>query len=72
VQVVVVRVGDEDDVDVHVLDEVRDGVAVPVEQPQAIHEQRVGENADAVDVQEDRRVPEVPKIRKHRPSLMRE
>jgi hypothetical protein len=50
---------------------VRDGVAVPVEQAQTIHEQRVGENADAVQLEEDRRVSQVANTRSHRPSVMR-
>jgi hypothetical protein len=59
-QVVVMGVGDEDHVDLHVVNEVRDGIAMPVEEAQTIYEQRVGENADAIDVEQNRRVPEVP------------
>ena len=65
------RMGDKDDVDVHVVDKVRDRVGVPVEQTETIHEERVGENADAVDFEEDRRVSEVAKARTHGPSVMR-
>jgi len=68
----VVGVGNEDDVDLDVLEEVRDGVAVAVEKPQPIDEERVGENAHATHLDEDRRMPEVTKMRTHGPSLMRE
>jgi len=72
VEVIVVRVGDEDHVDLDVLEVVGDGVAVTVEKPQTIDEERVGENAHAIHLDEDRRVPEVTKMRGHGPSLMRE
>jgi len=65
------RMGDKDDVDVRVVDKVRNGVGVPVEQTETIHEERVGENADAVHFEEDRRVSEVAKTRTHGPSVMR-
>ena len=54
------------------LDEVAHGLGVAVEQAQPIHEQRVGDNADAIHLDEDGRVPKVTKTRSHRPSLMRE
>ena len=66
------RMGDKDDVDVHVVDKVRNGVGVPVEQTETIHEERVGENADAIDLDEGCRVSEVANMREHRPSLMLE
>jgi hypothetical protein len=66
------RVGDEDDVHIDVLDEVGHGFRMAVEQAEPIHEQRVGENADAFHLDEDGRVSEVKKTRRHRPSLMRE
>src|SRR6266516_15916 len=72
VQVIVMRVGDEDDVDIGVVDEMGHGLGVAVEQAQPIHEQRVGENAHAIHLDEDGRVSEVTKTRSHRPSLMRE
>src|SRR5439155_20149045 len=72
VQVIVMRVGDEDDVDIDVLDEVGNSLRVAVEQAQTIHEQRVGENADAIHLDEDGRVSEITKTRSHRPSVMRE
>ena len=71
-QVIVMRVGDEDDVDIDVLDEVGNSLRVAVEQAQPIHEQRVGENADAIHLDEDGRVSEVTNMREHRPSLMLE
>jgi hypothetical protein len=48
-----------------------DGVGVAMEQPQPIHEQRVGENADAINLDQDGRVPEVAKMCTHGPSVMR-
>jgi len=42
-----------------------------VEQAQTIDEDRVGENADAVHLEENRRVSEVTKARAHRSSVMR-
>jgi hypothetical protein len=71
VQVIVMRVGDEDGVDADVVDEMRDGIGVPMEHAQTINEERVGENADAVHLEEDRRVSEVAKTRTHGPSVMR-
>ena len=71
-QMVVVSVRDEDGVYLHVIEEVRDAVAVPVEKAHTIDEQRVGENAHAIHLDENRRVSEVPKMRAHGPSLMRE
>jgi hypothetical protein len=68
---IVMRVGDEDGVDADVVDEMRDGIGVPMEHAQTIHEERVGENADAVHLEEDRRVSEVAKTRTHGPSVMR-
>ena len=68
---IVVAMGDEDDVDVDVFEQVRHGVAVPVEQAEPILEQRVGENADAIRLDEDGRVPEVAKMPSHRPSVPR-
>jgi len=72
VQVIVMRVGDEDDVHLDVLDEVSHFGRVAVEQAQPIDKQRVRENADAVDLDEDGRVSEVTNMREHRPSLMLE
>ena len=66
------RVGNEHDIDVHVLDEVRDSVGVAVEEANPVRQERVGENADAIDLYEDRGVSEVANVRTHRPSLMRE
>ena len=71
VQVIVMRVGDQDDVDIDVLDEVGHGLRMAVEQAQPIHEQRVGENAHAIHLDEHGRVSEVTKTQSHRPSLMR-
>jgi hypothetical protein len=71
VQVIVMAVRDEDDIDVDVFEEVRHGVAVPVEQAEPILEQRVGENADAIRLDEDGRVPEVAKMPSHGPSVLR-
>src|SRR2546423_2857149 len=71
VQVIVMAVRDEDDIDVDVFEEVRHGVAVPVEQAEPILEQRVGENADAIRLDEDGRVPEVAKMPSHGPSVPR-
>jgi hypothetical protein len=65
------RVGDEDEVDIDVLEQMGDGLRVAVEQSQTVHEQRVGENADAIHLDEDGRVSEVTKTQSHRPSLMR-
>ena len=72
VQVIVMRVGDEDRVDFDVFEVVGDGVAVPVEKAQTIDEERVGENAHVIHLDENRRVPEVAKMRGHGPSLMRQ
>jgi hypothetical protein len=69
---VVMGVGDEDEIDVYVVDEMCHGVGVAVDQPQTVYEQRVGENVDAIQLNQDSRVPEVPKMRTHAPSLMRE
>ena len=69
---VVVSVRDQDGVDLYVIEEVRDAVAVPVEKAQTIDEERVGENAHAIHLDENRRVSEVAKMRAHGPSLMRE
>jgi len=69
---VVVSVRDEDGIYLYVVEEVRDAVAVPVENAQTIDEQRVGENAHAIHLNENRRVPEVAKMRGHGPSLMRQ
>ena len=71
-QMVVVSMRDEDCVDLYVIEEVRDAVAVPVEKAHAVDEQRVGENAHAIHLDENSRVSEVPKMRAHGPSLMRE
>jgi len=71
VKMVVVAVRDQHDVDVDVLEKVRHGVAVPMEQAEPILEQRVGENADAIHLDQDGRVPEVAKMSSHRPSVMR-
>jgi hypothetical protein len=71
VEMVVVRVGDENGVDLHALDDVRHGVRVAMEEAQTIHEERVGENADAIHIDKDRRVSEETKLRTHGPSLMR-
>jgi hypothetical protein len=68
---VVMAMGDEDRVEVDVLDEMCHRVGVAMEQAQPIHEQRVGENADAIDLEEDRRVSEVAQLRTHGPSVMR-
>jgi len=65
------RVGDEDRVDVDVLDEMGDGLGVAVKKAQAMSEQRVGENAHAIHLDQDGRVTEVPKMSTHRPSVMR-
>jgi len=72
VQVIVMRVGDEDDIHLDVLDEVGHFGRVAVEEAQPIDKQRVRENADAVDLDEDGRVSEVTNMRAHRPSLMLE
>lgn len=72
VQVIVMRMGDEDDVHSDVLDEVGHLGRVAVEEAQPIDEQRVGENADAIDLDENGRVSEVANMREHRPSLMLE
>ena len=72
VQVIVMRMRDQDRVHIDVLDEVGDGRRMAVEQPKPIDHQRVGENADAIHLDEDSRVSEVTQMRKHRPSLTRE
>jgi hypothetical protein len=71
-QMVVMPVRDQDGVYLDVVEEMRHAVAVTMEKPQTIHEERVGENAHAIHFDEDRRVPEVAKMRAHGPSLMRE
>jgi hypothetical protein len=53
VQVIMMRMRYEDDIHVDILDEVVHGRRVAVEQAQAIHDQRVGENADAIHLDED-------------------
>jgi hypothetical protein len=53
VQVIMMRMRYEDDIHVDILDEVVHGRRVALEQAQAIHEQRVGENADAIHLNED-------------------
>ena len=70
VQVIVMRVRDEDNVHIDLLDEVRHVRGVAVEEAQPINEQRVGENADAIHRDEDSRVSEVTNMREHGPSLM--
>ena len=69
---VVVTVRDQDGVYLDAVEEVRDAVALPVEKAQTIDQERVGENAHAIHLDEDRRVSEVAKMRAHGPSLMRE
>jgi len=69
---IVMRMGDEDDVHSDVLDVVGHLGRVAVEEAQPIDEQRVGENADAIDLDEHGRVAEVTNMREHRPSLMLE
>ena len=66
------RMRDEDRVHVDILDEVVHGCGVAVQQAQPIHDQRVGENADAIHLDEDSGVSEVTQMRKHRPSVTRE
>ena len=70
-QMIVVPMRDEDDVEVDVLDEMHDGLGVAVQKAQTIDEQRVSENADAIHLDKHGRVPEVSKMRSHRPSVMR-
>jgi hypothetical protein len=64
------RMGDEHDVDLDVLDEVGHFGRVAVEEAEPIDKQRVRENADAIDLDEDGRVSEVTNMREHRPSVM--
>jgi len=71
VKVIVMRVRDEDHVDVDVLNEMGDRVGVAMKKAQAMTQQRVGENAHAIHLDQDGRVPEVPKMSTHRPSLLR-
>jgi hypothetical protein len=68
---IVMAMGDEDNVDLDIFDEMGDGVRVAMEQAEAILEQRVGENADAIHLDQNGRVPEVAKMSTHRPSVMR-
>lgn len=68
---VVVCVGDEDRVDVHM--RLVDGAGVAVERPEPVDEQRIREDAGSVQVEEHRRVPEEPEVRareRHEPSLI--
>ena len=69
-QVIVVSMRDEDDVDLDVVEEMRDGIGVAVERTEPIHEDRVGEDTDAIDLEQDGRVPEIAKGA-HRASVMR-
>jgi hypothetical protein len=69
-QVIVVSMRDEDDVDLDVVEEMRDGVGVAVERTKPIHEDRVGEDTDAIDLEKGGRVPQIAK-RPHRASVMR-
>src|SRR5207245_10722675 len=71
VEVIVMCVGTEDRADLDVLDEMGDRVGVAMQKAQAMSERRVGENAHAIHLDQDGRVPEVPKMPTHRPSVMR-
>ena len=70
-QVVVVCVRNENDVDLHIVEEMGDGVRMSMERPQSVDEQGIGENPHTVHLEQDGRVSQVPEPRAHRPSLMR-
>jgi hypothetical protein len=71
VQVIVVRVRNQDDVDVDVLEKMRHGIGVPMERSEPVDKQWVGEDAHAIQLQQNGRVPEVPQQRAHGASVVR-
>jgi len=55
-QMIVMRVRDEDDVDVGLLEKALDLAGMAMQRSEPVHEEWIGENADAVELEQDGRV----------------
>lgn len=71
IQVVVMAVGDDDCIDLDVVDEVSDRRGVTMEWAETIHEEGIGEDPRAVELKEHGGMAQIPHAGAHEPSLMR-